>query len=92
MDEWKPVEVEEIPRRGRFREEVRDTIANFLKLVEKKGTNAICREFSERELAMKYYDSFKDEVSKKNLPIEVRIRKQNPTNYKLFLIKTELES
>ena len=90
--EFKPVEEEEIPRRGKYREEVRQWVAKLLKMNEKKGVKAIkSKEFNDRELAMSYYDSFKDHIKKQKLPVEVKIRQvgKNPKAWILFLIKKE---
>ena len=83
--EFEPVEKEKIPRRGKYREEVRECVSKFLK----SGNKAIeSNDFSDRDLAMSYYDSFKDYIKKENIPIDVKIRKVNPAGtWKLFLVK-----
>ena len=89
--EFKPVEKEQIPRRGKYRKEVRKWVDQFLK----SGDKALrSNEFKDRDLAMSYYDSFKDHIKKKNLPVDVKIRKvtKNPkgtTTWHLFLIRKE---
>ena len=89
--EFRPVEQEEIPRRGKYREEVRQWVSKFLKLNKEKGVKAIkSNEFPDRDLAMSYYDSFKDHIKKQKIPIDVKIRKirKNPTPlWALFLVK-----
>lgn len=89
--EFKPVEPEEIPRRGKYREEVRKWVSEFLQLNNEKGIKAIrSNEFEDRNLAMSYYDSFKDYVHNENLPVDVKIRKvkKNPQPlWALFIIK-----
>ena len=58
---------------------------------KKNGVKALqSNEFNDKDLAMSYYDSFKDHIKKQNLPVEVKIRKNNDgTAWKLFLIKRE---
>ena len=84
--EFEPVEKEEIPRRGKYREEVRKCVDEFLKSGEKAWKS---NEFHDRDLAMSYYDSFKDHIKKKNLPVDVKIRQKgkNPKAWMLFLTK-----
>ena len=83
--EFKPVEDEEIPRRGKYREQVRKWVERFLKSKDKAIRST---EFSDQKLAMSYYDSFKDHVKKKKLPVDVKIRKNNDgTAWEIFLIK-----
>ena len=86
--DFDPVEEEEIPRRGKYREEVRQWVA---KLLKSKGKAIKSKEFKDRELAMSYYDSFKDHIKKQKLPVEVKIRQvgKNPKAWILFLIKKE---
>ena len=86
--EFDPVEEEEIPRRGKYREEVRQWVAKLLKSKDKAIKS---KEFEDRELAMSYYDSFKDHIKKQKLPVEVKIRQvgKNPKAWILFLIKKE---
>ena len=92
---FEPVEEEEIPRRGKYREEVRQWISQFLKLNKEKGIKAIkSSEFKDRDLAMSYYDSFKDYVKNEKLPVDVKIRKvkKNPQGiikWALFLVKKD---
>ena len=83
--EFNPVGEEEIPRRGKYREEVRKWVNQFLK----SGDKALrSNEFSDRDLAMSYYDSFKDHIKKKKLPVDVKIRKNNDgTAWAIFLVK-----
>ena len=89
--EFEPVEEKEIPKRGKYREEVRQRVSEFLKLNKGKGIKALkSSEFEDRDLAMSYYDSFKDHIKKQNLPVEVKIRqtKKNPDpRWTLFLTK-----
>ena len=88
---FEPVQEKEIPKRGKYREEVKQWIRKFEKLNEEKGVKAIqSNEFEDRNLAMSYYDSFKDHIKKNNLPIDVKIRKvaKNPTpKWALFIVK-----
>ena len=93
--EFKPVKQKEIPRRGKYREEVRKWINDFLKLKEEKGIEAVASDpFDDKDLAMSYYDSFKDHIKKHKLPIDVKIRqkKLNPKGkmqWILFLVNKE---
>jgi len=89
--EFEPVKEEQIPRRGKYRKEVQQWIDRLLKEFDKKGVKAIrSNDFEDRQLAMSYYDSFKDHVKKKELPIEVKIRKNNNgTAWNIYLLKVE---
>lgn len=86
---FEPVDEDEIPRRGKYREEVRQCVSNFLK----SGQKALkSNEFDDRDLAMSYYDSFKDHIKKQKLPVDVKIRKmaKNPVpSWAIFLLKKE---
>jgi len=89
--EFEPVEHTDIPRRGKYREQVIKWISRFQKLEKEKGTKALrSQEFTDRNLAMSFYDSFKDHIKKKKLPIEVKIRKNHEgTAWQIFLIHKE---
>ena len=81
------VEEKEIPRRGKYREQVRKWVNRFLKSEDKVLKS---NEFHDKRLAMSYYDSFKDHVKKQKLPIEVKIRQNDDgTAWNLFLFKPE---
>ena len=85
-----PVAEEEIPRRGKYREQVKRWLERFL-----KSENRVLKsnEFNDKRLAMSYYDSFKDHVKRNNLPVQVRIRQNdNGTAWNLFLFKPEVLS
>ena len=88
---FEPVQEKEIPKRGKYREEVSQWVSEFLKLSKEKGIKAIkSNEFDDRDLAMSYYDSFKDYIKKQELPVDVKIRKvkKNPDPlWALFLVK-----
>lgn len=88
---FEPVEEEEIPRRGKYREEVRQCVSEFLKQSKKNGVKALkSNQFNDHKLAMSYYDSFKDHIKREKLPVVVKIRKNNDGNaWKLFLLKME---
>jgi len=87
--EFKPVKMEEIKARGRYREEVKACVKNFLQLIE-QGIKAVeSNEFSNRKLAMSYYDSFDNYIKKEKLPIQVKIRTEQNGMFKLFLVKKE---
>ena len=85
--EFKPVEDEKIPIRGKYREQVRKWVDKFLQSEDKALRS---NEFSDQKLAMSYYDSFKDHIKKKKLPVDVKIRKNNDgTAWAIFLVKQE---
>lgn len=89
--EFKPIKKEEIPTRGRFKEEVKKHIAKFLKLMKNEGVKAIkSEEFDDKKLAMSYYDSFSNYIQKEKLPIRVSIRQNNNgTGWNLFLMSED---
>ena len=81
------VEEQKIPKRGKYREQVRRWVERFLKSEDKAIRST---EFNDQKLAMSYYDSFKDHVKKNKLPVVVRIRKNNDgTAWNLYLLKPE---
>ena len=88
--EFEPVKEEEIPKRGKYREQVRKWVARFQKLKKEKGIKALkSKEFKDREVAMSYYDSFKDYLKKEKLPIDVKFRKNGNGTFQLFLVDVE---
>ena len=81
------VEEQKIPRRGKYREQVRKWVDRFLKSEDRALQS---NEFADRSLAMSFYDSFKDHINKNKLPVIVKIRKNNDgTAWNLFLLKLE---
>ena len=83
------VEEAKIPKRGKYREQVRRWVERFLKSKDKALQS---NEFTDHSLAMSFYDSFKDHVKKNKLPVQVKIRKNNDGSaWKIFLLKPEPE-
>jgi len=89
--EFEPVEEKEIPKRGKYREQVRKWVVNFQKLQKEKGIKALrSNEFDDKDLAMSYYDSFQDYLKKEKFPIDVKVRKNGNGIYQLFLVEKAL--
>ena len=87
--EFKPVDIEKIPKRGKYRDIVKRQVNAFLKLME-KGVDAIeSNSFSDKKEAMGYYDSFDYYIKKKKLPIKVMIRTKPNGTYALFLVSAK---
>lgn len=82
----RPIELEEIKPRGKYRKDVVQCIRNFIELVEQKGIKAVETDPLPSEEAHSYYDSFRDYVKKKKLNIDVKIRKHNDIESKIVLV------
>lgn len=87
--EFKPVELEEIPKRGKYRDIVKREVTGFLKLME-KGVYAIeSNSFKDKKEVMGYYDSFDYYIKKEKLPMKVMVRTKKNGTYALYLVDSK---
>ena len=86
---FKPIDLDKIPKRGKYRDVVKKQITLFLELM-KNGVDAVeSSTFTDRKEAMGYYDSFDYYVKKKGLPIKIMIRTNENGTFSLFLANSQ---